>query len=103
MPFFLFIEGLAIALALKRVPNMKVAIKRIFVRTIKLMFWGILLQGGYSPTPYELVYGVDMKKIRWFGILQVWWTCSISCLHGHNIYFICARLEFQMGLKVKSR
>lgn len=34
------------------------------------MFWGILLQGGYSPTPYELVYGVDMKKIRWFGILQ---------------------------------
>nr|XP_017245573.1 PREDICTED: heparan-alpha-glucosaminide N-acetyltransferase-like [Daucus carota subsp. sativus] len=70
MPFFLFIVGLAIALALKRVPKMRVAIKRIFVRTIKLMFWGILLQGGYSHTPYELVYGVDMKKIRWFGILQ---------------------------------
>ncbi|KAK1403375.1 heparan-alpha-glucosaminide N-acetyltransferase-like [Heracleum sosnowskyi] len=70
MPFFLFIVGLAVALALKRVPKMTVAIKRIFIRTIKLMFWGILLQGGYSHTPYELVYGVDMKKIRWFGILQ---------------------------------
>lgn len=29
----------------QRVPKMSVAIKRIFIRTIKLMFWGILLQG----------------------------------------------------------
>ncbi|CAI9097949.1 OLC1v1034475C1 [Oldenlandia corymbosa var. corymbosa] len=70
MPFFLFIVGVAIALALKRVPNVNAAVKRIITRTLKLLFWGILLQGGYSHAPDELVYGVDMKKIRWCGILQ---------------------------------
>lgn len=36
--------------------------------------WMILahaMKGGYSHAPDELVYGVDMKKIRWCGILQV--------------------------------
>ncbi|KAL8246109.1 hypothetical protein R6Q59_007325 [Mikania micrantha] len=50
LPFFLFIVGVAIALALKD------AI--------------ILCVGGYSHAPYDLDYGVDMKKIRWCGILQ---------------------------------
>jgi hypothetical protein len=27
--------------------------------------------GGYSHAPDELVYGIDMKFIRWCGILQV--------------------------------
>ena len=27
--------------------------------------------GGYSHAPDELTYGVDMKHIRWCGILQV--------------------------------
>ncbi|KAG8376613.1 hypothetical protein BUALT_Bualt09G0081700 [Buddleja alternifolia] len=70
MPFFLFIVGVAIALALKRVPNINYAIRKITLRTLKLLFWGILLQGGYSHAPDDLSYGVDMKQIRWFGILQ---------------------------------
>ncbi|XP_027349149.1 heparan-alpha-glucosaminide N-acetyltransferase-like [Abrus precatorius] len=70
MPFFLFIVGVAIALALKRVPKKKDAVKKIILRTLKLLFWGILLQGGYSHAPDDLDYGVDMKHIRWCGILQ---------------------------------
>ncbi|XP_071712305.1 uncharacterized protein [Rutidosis leptorrhynchoides] len=70
MPFFLFIVGVAIALALKRVPSVKYAVRKIIIRTLKMLFWGILLQGGYSHAPDELVYGVDMKLIRWCGILQ---------------------------------
>ncbi|XP_042428405.1 heparan-alpha-glucosaminide N-acetyltransferase-like [Zingiber officinale] len=70
MPFFLFIVGVAIALALKRISQVPVAIRKIIIRTLKLLFWGIILQGGYSHAPDDLSYGVDMKKIRWFGILQ---------------------------------
>ncbi|CAH1436021.1 unnamed protein product [Lactuca virosa] len=70
MPFFLFIVGVAIALALKRVPSRRYAVRKIIIRTLKMLFWGILLQGGYSHAPDELVYGVDMKQIRWCGILQ---------------------------------
>ncbi|KAJ8624056.1 hypothetical protein MRB53_032586 [Persea americana] len=70
MPFFLFIVGVAIALALKRIPKVSHAVKKIVLRTLKLLFWGLLLQGGYSHAPYDLSYGVDMKYIRWCGILQ---------------------------------
>ncbi|XP_020595611.1 heparan-alpha-glucosaminide N-acetyltransferase [Phalaenopsis equestris] len=70
MPFFLFIVGMAIPLSLKRMPSRVLAMKRVLVRTIKLIFWGLILQGGYSHAPDELNYGVDMKHIRWCGILQ---------------------------------
>ncbi|CAN4121492.1 unnamed protein product [Withania somnifera] len=70
MPFFLFIVGVAIALALKRVPKVSAAIRKVTLRTLKLLFWGIILQGGYSHAPYELAYEVDMQLIRWCGILQ---------------------------------
>ncbi|KAI3959677.1 hypothetical protein MKW98_015000 [Papaver atlanticum] len=70
MPFFLFIVGMAIALALKRIPDRLVSIKKVIIRTIKLVLWGLILQGGYSHAPDKLTYGVDMKHIRWFGILQ---------------------------------
>ncbi|XP_058082279.1 uncharacterized protein LOC131230391 isoform X2 [Magnolia sinica] len=70
MPFFLFIVGMAIALSLKRIPNQLLAIRKVILRTLKLLFWGILLQGGYSHAPDNLTYGVDMKRIRWCGILQ---------------------------------
>ncbi|GFY94888.1 heparan-alpha-glucosaminide N-acetyltransferase-like protein [Actinidia rufa] len=70
MPFFLFIVGMAVALALKRIPNQLIATKKVFLRTLKLLFWGLLLQGGFSHAPDKLTYGVDMKKIRWCGILQ---------------------------------
>ncbi|KAJ6762675.1 hypothetical protein OIU79_023421 [Salix purpurea] len=46
------------------------AVKKVIVRTLKLLFWGIILQGGFSHAPDKLSYGVDMKKIRWCGILQ---------------------------------
>ncbi|KAE9598140.1 putative heparan-alpha-glucosaminide N-acetyltransferase [Lupinus albus] len=45
MPFFLFIVGMTIPLSLKRIPNKLVAAKKVLVRTIKLLFWGLLLQG----------------------------------------------------------
>ncbi|RZC87935.1 hypothetical protein C5167_004113, partial [Papaver somniferum] len=70
MPFFLFIVGMAIALALKTIPDRLVSIKKVIIRTIKLVLWGLILQGGYSHAPDQLTYGVDMKHIRWFGILQ---------------------------------
>ncbi|KAF4370981.1 hypothetical protein F8388_002874 [Cannabis sativa] len=53
-----------------RVPKINDAVKKIILRTLKLLFWGILLQGGYSHAPSDLIYGVDMKQIRWCGILQ---------------------------------
>ncbi|XVF76369.1 hypothetical protein PTKIN_Ptkin13bG0261000 [Pterospermum kingtungense] len=83
MPFFLFIVGVAIALALKKIPKINAAIKKICLRTLKLLFWGVLLQGGYSHAPNDLVYGVDMKQIRWCGILQ-----RIAL-----VYFIVALIE----------
>ncbi|XP_006577710.3 heparan-alpha-glucosaminide N-acetyltransferase [Glycine max] len=70
MPFFLFIVGVAIALALKRISKIKHSVKKIILRTLKLLFWGIILQGGYSHAPDDLEYGVNMKFIRWCGILQ---------------------------------
>ncbi|CAN1307876.1 Heparan-alpha-glucosaminide N-acetyltransferase [Linum perenne] len=51
MPFFLFIVGVAIALALKRVPKKSDAVRRVLTRTLKLLFWGLLLQGSiFTPT-----------------------------------------------------
>ncbi|KAM1038715.1 hypothetical protein ACFX15_032694 [Malus domestica] len=70
MPFFLFIVGMSIALSLKRIPDQFVAVKKVILRTLKLLFWGLLLQGGYSHAPDKLTYGVDMKELRWCGILQ---------------------------------
>ncbi|KAI8016447.1 Heparan-alpha-glucosaminide N-acetyltransferase [Camellia lanceoleosa] len=45
LPFFLFIVGVAISFALKKVPVVKDAVKKIIIRTLKLLFWGIILQG----------------------------------------------------------
>ncbi|XP_040372575.1 heparan-alpha-glucosaminide N-acetyltransferase isoform X2 [Rosa chinensis] len=70
MPFFLFIVGTSIALSLKRIPDQLLAVKKVILRTLKLLFWGLLLQGGFSHAPDKLTYGVDMKEIRWCGILQ---------------------------------
>ncbi|KDP23473.1 hypothetical protein JCGZ_23306 [Jatropha curcas] len=70
MPFFLFIVGMAIPLALKRITSRSQAVKKVIFRTLKLLFWGLLLQGGFSHAPDKLTYGVDMKEIRWCGILQ---------------------------------
>ncbi|KAH0641383.1 hypothetical protein KY290_037252 [Solanum tuberosum] len=70
MPFFLFIVGMAIALALKRIPEKLVAIRKVILRTLKLLFWGLLLQGGYFHDLDKLKYSVDMNRKRLCGILQ---------------------------------
>nr|GMD42223.1 heparan-alpha-glucosaminide N-acetyltransferase isoform X1 [Ipomoea batatas] len=88
MPFFLFIVGMAIALALKRIPEKLVAIRKVILRTLKLLFWGLLLQGGYSHAPDKLTYGVDMKRIRWCGILQ---RIALA-------YFVVAMVEISMQI-----
>ncbi|KAL6142588.1 hypothetical protein ACLB2K_060865 [Fragaria x ananassa] len=70
MPFFLFIVGMSIALSLKGIPDQLLAVKKVILRTLKLLFWGLLLQGGFSHAPGKLTYGVDVTEIRWCGILQ---------------------------------
>ncbi|KAJ1255102.1 hypothetical protein BS78_K290500, partial [Paspalum vaginatum] len=65
-----------------RVPNISAAVKKITLRTLKMLFWGVLLQGGYSHAPDGLSYGMDMKKIRWCGILQ-----------KALVYFVVALIE----------
>ncbi|XP_078178164.1 uncharacterized protein LOC144572449 isoform X2 [Carex rostrata] len=70
MPFFLFIAGVSLSLVHKRIPNKTEATQKAILRAIKLVFLGILLQGGYFHGLNDLTYGVDVKKIRWFGILQ---------------------------------
>ncbi|KAF2316847.1 hypothetical protein GH714_042188 [Hevea brasiliensis] len=46
------------------------AVKKVIFRTLKLLFWSLLLQGGFSHAPDKLTYGVDVKEVRWCGILQ---------------------------------
>ncbi|KFK26494.1 hypothetical protein AALP_AA8G256600 [Arabis alpina] len=70
MPFFLFIVGVSISLALKRIPSKFEACKKVCFRTCKLLFWGLLLQGGFSHAPDKLTYGVDVTMLRFCGILQ---------------------------------
>ncbi|EOY07950.1 Uncharacterized protein TCM_022282 [Theobroma cacao] len=59
---------------LQKILKIKDAVNKITLRTLKLLFWGILLQGGYSHSladNIDLVYGVGKELIRWCGILQV--------------------------------
>ncbi|KAJ3685758.1 hypothetical protein LUZ61_014922 [Rhynchospora tenuis] len=70
MPFFLFIAGVSLALVYKRIPNKKEATQKAVLRAMELVFLGILLQGGYFHGLNDLTYGIDLAKIRWFGILQ---------------------------------
>ncbi|XP_039125014.1 heparan-alpha-glucosaminide N-acetyltransferase isoform X1 [Dioscorea cayenensis subsp. rotundata] len=70
MPFFLFIVGVALGLAYKRVPNRVVATRKAILRALKLCLLGLVLQGGYFHGIHNLTYGVDIAYIRWMGILQ---------------------------------
>ncbi|TXG65108.1 hypothetical protein EZV62_006383 [Acer yangbiense] len=90
MPFFLFIVGISKSLSLKRISSRIEAVKKVILRTLKLLFWGILLQGGYSHAPDKLTYGVDVKMIRWCGILQNSF-CIFGCGIGGNLYKRCKR------------
>lgn len=70
MPFFLVGVGVSIALVFKRTSNKITATRKVIVRTLKLFFAGLLLQGGYFHGRNHLTYGVDIDQIRWLGVLQ---------------------------------
>ncbi|XP_021912147.1 heparan-alpha-glucosaminide N-acetyltransferase [Carica papaya] len=70
MPFFLFIVGMAIALAFKRISSLRLALEKVILRLCFLLFVFLFHEGGFSHAPDKLTYGVDMKMIRWCGILQ---------------------------------
>ncbi|CAL4992817.1 unnamed protein product [Urochloa decumbens] len=69
-PFFLFIVGVSLAFAFKRVPNRALATKKAIVRASKLFLLGVILQGGFFHSIHDLTYGVDIRKIRLMGVLQ---------------------------------
>ncbi|XP_020593409.1 heparan-alpha-glucosaminide N-acetyltransferase-like, partial [Phalaenopsis equestris] len=71
MPFFLFGVGVSIALACRKATNKFAATRKIIMRTIKLFWLGVLLQGGYFHGRNHLTYGVDIDHIRWLGVLQL--------------------------------
>ncbi|XP_075094220.1 uncharacterized protein LOC107826514 isoform X2 [Nicotiana tabacum] len=75
MPFFLFIAGVSLAIAYKKVLDRKGATLKAVLRTLKLVLLGVFLQGGYLHGITGLTYGVDIEKMRWLGILQV--KCSV--------------------------
>ncbi|KAG6544905.1 hypothetical protein Mapa_013595 [Marchantia paleacea] len=70
MPFFLFIVGLSISFSYKRIPSKADATSKAIQRSLKLVFLGIILQGGYYHGLDDLSFGVDVIRIRWCGILQ---------------------------------
>ncbi|CAL5190985.1 unnamed protein product [Lathyrus oleraceus] len=70
MPFFLFIVGVSLAFTYKK-PSCKVdATSKSILRALKLLALGIFLQGGYVHRVNDLSFGVDLKQIRWMGVLQ---------------------------------
>ncbi|WVZ51351.1 hypothetical protein U9M48_002504 [Paspalum notatum var. saurae] len=69
-PFFLFISGVSLTFAYKRVANKELATKNAVIRASKLFLLGLLLQGGFFHSIHDLTYGVDVRKIRLMGVLQ---------------------------------
>ncbi|GMP74303.1 hypothetical protein CsSME_00031757 [Camellia sinensis var. sinensis] len=49
---------------LQKILVVKDVVKKIIIRTLKLLFWGIVLQ-GYSHALDDLSYGIDKKQIPW--------------------------------------
>ncbi|XP_019456916.1 PREDICTED: heparan-alpha-glucosaminide N-acetyltransferase-like [Lupinus angustifolius] len=70
MPFFLFIVGVSLALAYKKLSSRVVASRNAILRSLKLLALGLFLQGGYFHRLGDLTFGVDLKQLRWMGILQ---------------------------------
>ncbi|KAJ4963522.1 hypothetical protein NE237_023461 [Protea cynaroides] len=69
-PFFLFIVGISLGLAYKKIPSRTTATKNAIFRAMKLFLIGLLLQGGFFHKVFDLSYGIDLTKIRLMGILQ---------------------------------
>ncbi|URD88251.1 Heparan-alpha-glucosaminide [Musa troglodytarum] len=77
MPFFLFSVGVSVALVFKKTPNKMAATKKVILRTINLFLLGLVLQGGYFHGRNHLTYGVDIDRIRWLALSEVWLVSSI--------------------------
>ncbi|XP_078434566.1 uncharacterized protein LOC144705635 [Wolffia australiana] len=70
LPFFLFACGFSVALLFKKVPDRKAATIKAVKRAILLFVLGLFFQGGYFHGRGDDTYGVDLDRIRLFGILQ---------------------------------
>ncbi|XP_050373270.1 uncharacterized protein LOC126790935 [Argentina anserina] len=70
MPFFLFMVGVSLSLVYKRLSCRAIATKKALLRGFKLLALGMFLQGGFFHGIKELIFGVDIAKMRWMGILQ---------------------------------
>lgn len=70
MPFFLFVAGISVAIVYKKVSDRVEASWKALLRALKLFLIGVFLQGGYFHGATSLSYGVDIERIRYFGILQ---------------------------------
>lgn len=70
MPFFLFMVGVSVPLALAK--RRARAGRRVAARTLKLLALGLVLQGGGMPAASRTAYtwGYDLREIRVCGILQ---------------------------------
>lgn len=69
-PFFLFIAGISLSLVYKKISDRYQQTRNAILRALKLFLLGILLQGGYFHGVNSFAFGVDVEKIRWFGIIQ---------------------------------
>lgn len=70
MPFFLFVIGVGTALTYRVVESKSKALYKIVLRTAKLFLLGLLLQGGFLHPVGDLRFGVDLSRLRYFGVLQ---------------------------------
>ncbi|KAL8543321.1 hypothetical protein ACS0TY_004024 [Phlomoides rotata] len=91
MPFFLVVAGVSVAIVYKKVSDRVEATWKVLFRSLKLFLLGVFLQGGYFHGITSLTYGVDIEKIRVFGILQriaIGYVVAALC----EIWFPCQRL-----------
>ncbi|KAK3008134.1 hypothetical protein RJ639_014246, partial [Escallonia herrerae] len=114
MPFFLFGVGVSVSLVFKKVSSKPAATKKAVLRTIKLFLLGLILQGGYFHGRNHLTYGVDIRRIRWMGVLQrisigyllastleIWFVCNIavdSAVAFAKKYYYQWAVTFLLGL-----
>lgn len=68
MPFFLFMVGCSVPLALAK--RRAGAARKVAARTAKLLVLGVVLQGGGLPSGASYAWGYDLTSFRVCGILQ---------------------------------
>lgn len=97
MPFFLFMVGVSLGLVYKNMTCRAAASKKAIFRAGKLLLLGIFLQGGYFHGLNNLTYGVDLKLIRWMGVLQriavAYWVAAMCEIWLRNEEKVDSRLS----------